>query len=180
MILNSQIVEQCVDFADRDHFVKELVVARGDVPIAMVRKRLARIPQGQRPEDLEPERVAAPTRATVLLIHGFGQNRYAFHLPSRSMVNHLARAGFDVFNVDLRGRGRSGHLGAARPSAILDFIRHDVPTALDEIANISGSQPVFLVGHSLGGVMAYAVAADHPTRVAGVVSLGAPYHFALG
>jgi pimeloyl-ACP methyl ester carboxylesterase len=180
MILNSQIVEQHVDFEDRDYFVKELVVARGDVPIAMVRKRLARVSDARALTDLEPEQAALPTRATVLLIHGFGQNRYAFHLPSRSMVNHLARAGFDVFNIDLRGRGRSEHLGARRPSAVLDYIRHDVPTALDEIATISGNQPVFLVGHSLGGVIAYAVAADHPARVAGVVSLGAPYHFASG
>jgi pimeloyl-ACP methyl ester carboxylesterase len=180
MILNSQIVEQLVDFEDRDYFVKELVVARGEVPIAMVRKRLARIEDSAQLAELEPEAAAAPTRAAVLLIHGFGQNRYAFHLPSRSMVNHLARAGFDVFNIDLRGRGRSEHLGAARPNAVLDYIRHDVPTALDEIASITGDQPVFLVGHSLGGVIAYAVAADHPARVAGVVSLAAPYHFACG
>jgi pimeloyl-ACP methyl ester carboxylesterase len=180
MILNSQIVEQPVDIADRDFFVKELVVARREVPIAMVRKRLARVADPSRVSELDPEQAALPTRATVLLIHGFGQNRYAFHLPSRSMVNHLARAGFDVFNIDLRGRGRSEHLGATRPNAVLDFIRHDVPTALDEIAAISGPQPVFLVGHSLGGVIAYAVAADHPDRVAGVVSLGAPYHFASG
>lgn len=180
MILNSQLVEQCVDAGERDYFVKELVLARGTVPIAMVRKRLARVPRAATLDDIAPESLAVPTRATILLIHGFGQNRYAFHLPSRSMVNHLARASFDVFNIDLRGRGRSGHLGAERPSAVLDFIHEDVPTALNEIATISPGRPVFLVGHSLGGVVAYAVAVDHPEKIAGVISLGSPYHFARG
>lgn len=180
MILHSQIVEQLIDGDERDVFVKELVVARGVVPIAMVRKRLAHVPRALPKELIDPPEVAAPTRATVLLIHGYGQNRYAFHLPRRSMVNHLARAGFDVYNVDLRGRGRSGHLGADRPTAVLEFVHEDVPTALEEIRRLSGTRPVFLVGHSLGGVVSYCVAVDRPTEVAGVVTLGSPYHFTLG
>jgi pimeloyl-ACP methyl ester carboxylesterase len=168
MILNSQVVEQAVDVDDRGVFVKELVLARGPQPIAMVRKRAAT--RRGTPE---------PTRAPLLLIHGFGQNRHAFHLPSRSMVNHLARAGFDVFNVDLRGRGRSGHLGARRPRSILEFIQEDVPTALDEIRRYD-ERPVFLIGHSLGGIVSYCAAADQRERVAGVATLGAPYQFTRG
>ena len=180
MILHSLIVEQSIDLDERGHFVKELVLARGPMPIAMVRKRAAILPKGGSSERSDPAAFALPTRGTVLLIHGYGQNRYAFHLPSRSMVNHLARAGYDVFNVDLRGRGRSGHLGARRPRSVLDFIREDVPAALDEIAKLSGDRPVFLIGHSLGGVVSYCVAVEHRGRVAGVISLGSPYHFTLG
>lgn len=168
MILNSQVVEQAVDVDDRGLFVKELVLARGPQPIAMVRKRVAN--RGGTP---------GPTRAPVLLIHGFGQNRHAFHLPSRSMVNHLARGGFDVFNVDLRGRGRSGHLGARRPRSILEFIQEDVPTALDEIRRLD-ERPVFLIGHSLGGVISYCAAVDLRSRIAGIATLGAPYQFTRG
>ncbi|MFO0569520.1 MAG: alpha/beta hydrolase [Polyangiaceae bacterium] len=179
MILHSLVVEQAVDIDERAEFVKELVLARGVMPIAMVRKRriaaraggLGRVP---------PEELAAETLAPVLLIHGYGQNRYAFHLPLRSMANYLAHAGFDVFNVDLRGRGRSGHLGARRPRSVLEFIQEDVPAALDEIRTLSAGRPVFLVGHSLGGVVSYCAAADQGPRVAGVVSLGSPYHFTLG
>jgi alpha-beta hydrolase superfamily lysophospholipase len=176
MILHSLVVEQAVDLDERAHFVKELVLARGPVPIALVRKRLAERTDGR----VEPAEAAAPCRAVVLLVHGYGQNRYAFHLPARSMVNHLARAGFDVYNVDLRGRGRSGHFGAQRPNEVLDFVREDLPTALDEIRRWSGSVPVFLVGHSLGGVVSYCMAVDRPEQVAGVITLGSPYHFTLG
>jgi poly[(R)-3-hydroxyalkanoate] polymerase subunit PhaC len=180
MILNSQVVEQAIDVDERGHFVKELLLERGPMPIALVRKRLALLPaEGMTPRT-DPDSLAAPTLAPVLLIHGYGQNRYAFHLPSRSMVNHLARAGFDVFNVDLRGRGRSAHLGARRPRSVSEFIDEDVPTALAAIRRLSGERPVFLIGHSLGGVVSYCVAVDRPSRVAGVVTLGSPYHFTLG
>ncbi len=179
MILHSQVVEQVIDVEDRGRFVKELILARGEVPIALVRKRRARAAAALGTV-ADPDAAAEATRASVLLIHGYGQNRYAFHLPSRSMSGHLARAGFDVYNVDLRGRGRSAHLGAPRPRSVLDFVHEDVPAALDEIGRLSGPRPVFLVGHSLGGVVSYCVAADHRPRVAGVISLGSPYHFSLG
>lgn len=180
MILHSLVVEQAVDIDERLPFVKELVLARGVMPIAMVRKRALRAREGGPLASGAPEDAAAETLAPVLLIHGYGQNRYAFHLPLRSMANHLARAGFDVFNVDLRGRGCSGHFGARRPRSVLEFIHEDVPAALDEIRALSGDRPVFLVGHSLGGVVSYCVAVDHRSRIAGVATLGSPYHFTAG
>ncbi len=180
MILHSRVVEQAVDINDRGVFVKELVLARGAVPIALVRKRAAHAVPGRLGADVEPESLARPTLASVLMIHGYGQNRYAFHLPSRSFVNHLAQAGFDVFNVDLRGRGRSAHLGATRPASVEEFVRDDVPAALDTIQRLAGPRPVFLLGHSLGGIVSYCVAVEERERVAGVVALGSPYHFTQG
>ena len=169
MILNQKIVEQSVDRADKGRFVKELVLVDGAVPLAMVRKRAA-------------ARSGDPggTRATVVLIHGYGQNRYAWHLPMRSVTNFLARAGYDVFNLELRGHGRSAHLGASRPLTPADYVREDVPAALDEVLSHTGGRPVFLVGHSLGGLVSYAVAPRAKGAVAGVVSIGSPYHFCHG
>lgn len=169
MILASKVVEQSVDRADKGRFVKELVITDGAVPLAMVRKRRA-------------TRLGDPggTRATVILIHGYGQNRYAWHLPKRSMTNHLARAGFDVFNLELRGHGRSGHLGAKAPHSADDYVREDVPSAIEKVQSINGGAPVFLVGHSLGGLVSYGVAPRVGGAVAGVVSIGSPYHFCQG
>ena len=136
-ILRSTQVEQTIDGPARGLFVKELVVARNDrdVPLAMVRKRRA---------DSET------THAPVLLIHGYGQNRYAWHLPSRSFSNYLASEGFDVFNLELRGHGRSRYLGAKRPADVSDFVREDVPAAVAEVQRLSSNRPVFMIGHSLG------------------------------
>jgi polyhydroxyalkanoate synthase subunit PhaC len=199
MILHQSQVEQTVDRDERDRFVKELVVVRvrstaveigpatrgvegarhevpeepatgrgtvaREVPLAMIRKRSARL---------------AGTMASVLLIHGYGQNRYIWHLPSRSFSNYLARAGFDVFNLDLRGHGRSRHLGARRPGHVNDFVREDVPAAVEEIQRISGPRPVYLIGHSLGGMVSYATAPSLGDAVGGVVTLGSPYLFTRG
>jgi polyhydroxyalkanoate synthase subunit PhaC len=169
MILSEKVVEQSVDRADRGRFVKQLVLVDGSVPLAMVRKRAA-------------TRHGDPggTRGTVLLIHGYGQNRYAWHLPSRSVTNFLARLGYDVFNLDLRGHGRSAHLGASRPVGPDDYVREDVPTALEEILHLTAGRPVFLLGHSLGGLVSYAVAPRAEGAVAGVASIGSPYHFCRG
>jgi pimeloyl-ACP methyl ester carboxylesterase len=175
MILHQSIVEQTVDRDERDRFIKELVVVRfhsagaKEVPLAMIRKRHA--PRGKDP---------GGTLAPVLLVHGYGQNRYAWHLPARSFSNYLARAGFDVFNLDLRGHGRSRHLGAHRPTHVADYVREDVPAAIEEIQRISGGRPVYYVGHSMGGLIGYAAASQLGDALAGVITLGSPYHFTRG
>jgi polyhydroxyalkanoate synthase len=166
VILHARIIEQAIDRGERGRFAKELVVAGRAVPLAMVRKRAAENDGG--------------TRAPVLLIHGFGQNRYAWHLSSRSLANHLARSGFDVFNLDLRGHGRSRHLGGRGARGVEDYVREDLPTAVEEVQALSGGRPVYLVGHSLGGLVSYAAAPHLDGAVAGVVSIGSPYHFTRG
>lgn len=165
LILHGKIVEQVIDRGATASFVKELVVTGSRVPLAMVRKRsVAR--QGM--------------RGPVLLVHGFGQNRYAWHLPARSFANHLATAGFDVYNLDLRGHGRSRHFGAGRCRGIEDYVREDLPAAIEEIQALSGGRSAWLVGHSLGGLVAYAAAPTLSGAVSGVVSIGSPYHFTRG
>ncbi len=165
LILHQRAVRQAVDRDDHDDFLKEVVITTGPVPLAMVRKRSAK---------------GSETRAPVLLVHGFGQNRHAWHLPSRSFANHLAREGFDVFNLDLRGHGRSRALSHVRAKHVGDYVREDLPSAVAEVSRQSGNRRVFLVGHSLGGLISYGAAPAMNGAVAGVVTLGSPYHFARG
>ena len=49
-----------------------------------------------------------------------------------------------------------------------------------EVRRLSGHDRVFLVGHSLGGLIAYAAAPAIAAEVAGIVTLGSPYHFTRG
>ena len=165
MIFQSRIVEQNVDRGESFAFRKEIVVTGSRVPLAMVRKRWA----GR-----------DGTSAPVLLVHGFGQNRYSWHLPARSFANHLARAGFDVFNLDLRGHGRSRDFGSRRSRGLEDYVREDLPAAVAEVQALSGGRPVWLVGHSLGGLVSYAAAPALGGAIAGVASIGSPYDFARG
>jgi polyhydroxyalkanoate synthase len=150
-------------------FRKEVLEIRGPQKLAVVRKRAA----------------DGADHPPVILIHGFGQNRYAFHIPERSMVNYLADLGFDVFNVDLRGHGRSAEIGSERSRGVDCYIREDIPAVIDRVLQVTGYSRVFLIGHSLGGLCAAAVGARDPQRVAGVVTMGPPHalgrgHFVLG
>lgn len=165
MIIFGREIEQVVDRGARRRFHKEILVSPGAIPLAMVRKRRAGVDG---------------TLGTVLLVHGFGQNRYAWHLPSRSLANHLAHVGYDVFNLDLRGHGRSRQLGAPRCRSVEDYVREDLPSAIQEIQAHAGPRPVFLVGHSLGGVVSYAAAPHLAGAVAGIASIGSAYHFTEG
>jgi pimeloyl-ACP methyl ester carboxylesterase len=187
MILQTEIVEQAIDGERRARFVKDVVAARdGTYPIGMVRKRLvapSSLPAYDEPRRSPsiPSELAAPTRAAILLIHGFGQNRYTWHTSRRSFANFLAAEGFDVFNLDLRGRGRSRRFGALQDTILDDYIREDVPAAVRTVLRVSNHSQVYLVGHSMGGIIAYAVAGSTMRdEVAGVVSFGSPYRFGLG
>ncbi len=167
MIHHGFITHQTVNGRDVDTFYKELLTVVGTVPLAMVRKRHA-------------SRRGDPLPA-ILLIHGFGQNRYAWHLPSRSFANHLARAGFDVFNVDLRGHGRSRELGPARMGTLEEYYREDLPAAIDEVrSHIGKDAPLYLVGHSLGGLVSYASAPALGDAIAGIATIGSPFAFGDG
>lgn len=165
MILHTETVEQAIEGDERAEFVKDVVAAReGEHPIAMVRKR----------------RKDGESRGAVVLVHGFGQNRYTWHSSQRSFANYLANEGWDVFNVDLRGRGRSKQYGSPRPTNLDDYIRQDVPTCVGTAARLSGFDKVFLVGHSMGGLISYSVAGRMRDQVAGVVTIGSPYRFGRG
>ena len=88
-----------------------------------------------------------------------------------------------MFNLDLRGRGRSRRYGGALDESTIidDYIREDVPAAIRTVLRVSGKQQVYLVGHSMGGIISYAVAGSTMRdEVAGVVTFGSPYRFGLG
>lgn len=104
----------------------------------------------------------------VVLVHGFAQNRYTWHHSIRSFSAWLAARGFDVYNLELRGHGRS------RANDIPEHFSDYVSDA-ELVANVIG-MPAFWIGHSLGGAVSFAVATKVPVR--GVVGIGALYQFA--
>ena len=166
MILRTEIVEQRVAGDRVVTLVKDVVMTSGQLPLGMVRKRLS---------------ASEPSRRTVLLVHGFGQNRYTWHSSRRSFSAYLAAEGYDVFNLDLRGHGRSRRFGASSPRLLDDYLKEDVPAAAREALRLSGDSKIFLVGHSMGGLLAYGAGATSLRPVVrGVVTLGSPYRFGQG
>ena len=91
-----------------------------------------------------------------------------------------AASGFDVFNLDLRGHGRSRHFGAKTPQHVDEYVSEDIPIAVDEVLSHTNKKPLYLVGHSLGGLVSYAAAPKLAGAIAGIASIGSPYHFTRG
>jgi alpha-beta hydrolase superfamily lysophospholipase len=119
---------------------------------------------------LHVERFAAagPTRAAVVMVHGFSAHCGAY----RHVAGALAAAGFDVTAFDCRGHGRS----QGRPGYVRRFSDYtdDLGLVLALARTQAPGRPVAIVAHSHGA----AIALDYLTRGLGSVDAlvaAAPY-----
>ncbi|MEV0583376.1 alpha/beta hydrolase [Nonomuraea sp. NPDC050310] len=92
----------------------------------------------------------------MVLLHGRCANRNDWN----GIVRDLA-ATYRVYTLDLRGHGESSRPGAYA----LPEMAEDVRAFLDAL----GIERAVVVGHSLGGMVAYHLAAAHPERVSALV-----------
>jgi pimeloyl-ACP methyl ester carboxylesterase len=124
-------------------------------------------------------------RHPVLLCHGLGANRFNLDAPGESSVaRYLQREGFDCWVVELRGAGKSRHAKpiwsrrrwrAERHWSLDDYLHHDLPAAIKKILAETGSRSVHWIGHSMGGMLAYAFLSRYdPRPVRSVVTIGSP------
>ncbi|MBN1209181.1 MAG: alpha/beta fold hydrolase [Myxococcaceae bacterium] len=113
----------------------------------------------------------------VILCHGLGANRFHMDFNERySLARHLARAGFETWVLELRGRGLAG---PAADFTFDDQAEHDVRAALRTVLS-TGARQVLWVGHSKGGLTLYAHLARNPQApVRAAATLGAPFTFAV-
>lgn len=107
-----------------------------------------------------------PARAALAIVHGFGEHSELYH----HLAEYFVPRGYAVFAVDLRGHGRSsGARGHIRTWA--DY-REDVDGLVENVRREAPALPVFLVGHSMGGLIAIEYALHQPARLAGLVAMG--------
>ena len=117
----------------------------------------------------------------VILCGGYACNRHFIDYSERySLARFLARAGFDAWVLEPRGRGHSHPgPGCSRPRSWTfdDLVRLDVPAAVGHVVQATG-RDVMWVGHSMGGMMLYAYlgGTDEPRLRAGV-TIAAPVVF---
>jgi alpha-beta hydrolase superfamily lysophospholipase len=100
----------------------------------------------------------------IAMIHGFGEHAGRY-LPLHRAFN---AAGFAVAAADLRGFGHSpgprGHIER------WDDYRRDAAAIVAQAALLASDRPVFLFGHSMGGLIVLDYALQHPEGLAGVVA----------
>jgi pimeloyl-ACP methyl ester carboxylesterase len=102
-----------------------------------------------------------PAKTTALLIHGLGSSS-CFYKTITPSLKSTARC----ISLDTPGSGLSG-LGNSEQS--ISSIARDIIGLLDELQI---REKIVVVGHSMGGIIANYIAAEHPDRVKGVVLIG--------
>ncbi len=103
------------------------------------------------------------TKAILLIVHGLAEHSGRY----MNLVNHFLPLGYAVSAIDLPGHGRSegarGHV-----DRFADYI--DTLAAFhDTIRNRLKDKPVFLVGHSMGGLIGALYLLDRQGELAGAV-----------
>lgn len=106
---------------------------------------------------------AGPPRAVVAICHGVKSHSGYYHWIAERLVEN----GLAVYALDLRGRGRSG---GER------FFADDVARYVDDVSALiglarrrEGDLPLFLLGHSAGGVVSSTYVLGHQEGLAGFI-----------
>jgi alpha-beta hydrolase superfamily lysophospholipase len=106
-------------------------------------------------------------KGVLALVHGLGGHSGSY----KNIVEHLLLNEYAVYGCDLRGHGRSsGQRGYINTWA--EF-RDDLQTFLNLIQQQQPGSPIFLLGHSLGGVIALDYTLRHiqdQSKLSGVIA----------
>jgi acylglycerol lipase len=122
-------------------------------------------------------------KAVICLIHGLGEHSSRY----KHVAEYYQSKGYVVSAFDLRGHGKSQGQRGHYPS--LEIALDDIRVFIDStIAQFPG-KPVFLYGHSLGGVMVLNYALKIKNNLTGVIATSpglatgdkvAPWKLSLG
>ncbi len=104
--------------------------------------------------------------ATVVLVHGYAEHSGRYE----AVGGALAAAGFAVWATDLTGHGASpGERASVHDVAELVT---DVRALFLRAREARPALPVFVLGHSMGGLVATTFALEHQDEIAGLVLSG--------
>ena len=109
-----------------------------------------------------------PALPTIVLLHGAGFDHSTWALHSRWFAHH----GYGVLAPDLPGHGRSSGKPLPDIAGMADWT-----AALIEAA---GAAKAWLVGHSMGSLIALETAARHPAKVSALSLIGTAATMTVG
>lgn len=104
-----------------------------------------------------------PANAVIVAVHGFKAHGGLFAWAG----GELSRRRFAVYSIDLRGHGKSEgeRLWVEDANDYVDDVRRLIALARAREPGV----PVFLLGHSAGGVVSCVYALDHQSEIDGLI-----------
>jgi len=124
-----------------------------------------------------------PDGIPLFLIHGSIENGKIFYSSSgKGLAPYLAREGFDVFVVDLRGRGSSTpKIDKNAMHGLTNTMEEDIPAVVKKIKEIKGDVPQHWISHSWGGVslLGYLAKNSQEINIKSIVFFAAKRHISI-
>jgi alpha-beta hydrolase superfamily lysophospholipase len=105
-------------------------------------------------------------RAVLLIVHGLAEHcgRYG------NVVDHFVLLGYAVYGIDHLGHGKSD--GTRVYVKRFDDYTNTLKAYFDKVRGSQPDKPIFLVGHSMGGLIGAVYLLDHQAELAGAVLSG--------
>ena len=103
------------------------------------------------------------SRGVVLLVHGLGEHAGRYD----ALASVVRSWGFDVRGYDQRGHGQSGGKPGTLPEP--QALVTDLADVIDDVRSHCPGQPLILLGHSLGGLVASRLVSLKLRQVDGLV-----------
>ena len=119
------------------------------------------------------EIVAKDNKAAIVVVHGLGEHSGRYH----HLRNALLPQGYAIYGYDQRGHGKSagirGHVDT------FDDLILDLKKFIDLVKEKTAGKKLFLLGHSMGGLVAATYAIRFPQGLTGVILSAPALKFAL-
>ncbi len=116
----------------------------------------------------EVEGANSGVRACVVLAHGYAEHSSRY----TRVAERLTERGYAVYAYDQRGHGKSEG-ERANVNVFREFVM-DLGDFTEHVRQLHPDVPRFVLGHSMGGMVALQLALEHPEKMDGVI-LSAAY-----
>jgi len=102
-------------------------------------------------------------KAAIMLIHGLGEHsgRYT------NLVDHLIPLGYAIYAVDHVGHGKSD--GIRKHIKIFSDFSDTIDIFFERVKEWHGKKPIFLLGHSMGGLICADYLLTHQQQFSGAI-----------
>lgn len=110
---------------------------------------------------------AKKPRATLLFIHGLGNSGAAWN----EVIERLDTEPISIISIDLLGFGQS-----PKPEWAIYSAKTQARSVIATLVKLRLRQPVVIIGHSLGALVAVEIARRYPLLVKALVLYGPPFY----
>ena len=112
-------------------------------------------------------------KAVVCLVHGLGEHTSRYP----NVAEAFSKQGYALFGADTRGHGRSGGARGHIPS--IESVMQDIDLLFEQAKSRYPGLPLFLYGHSLGGILVLHYGLKRKPDIQGVIATSSGLRTAL-